>query len=202
MKKYIIIIGLILAVIGVIYGLSMRIKNLNSQLDAAQTNTKALMQQNLELDNSSRTLKLTIDQLEYAKDSISKKLITALKDNNVNKKKIQQLQYQLTTNFRVDTITFRDTLFREYVDIDTTIRDQWYSLDMRLKSPSTLVVSPQFRNESILALSYKKETINPPKKFFLWRWFQKKHIITEALLVNNNPYCNTDTTRVIEIVKY
>jgi regulator of replication initiation timing len=124
MKKYLIIIGLILTVIGVIYGLSMRIKSLNSQLDAAQTNTKALMQQNLELDNSSRTLKLTIDQLEYAKDSISKKLVTALEDNHVNKKKIQRLQYQLTTNFRVDTITFRDTLFREFVDIDTTIRDQ------------------------------------------------------------------------------
>jgi hypothetical protein len=124
MKKYLIIIGLILAVIGVIYGLSMRIKSLNSQLDAAQTNTKALIQQNLELDNSSRTLKLTIDQLEYAKDSISKKLVTVLEDNHVNKKKIQQLQYQLTTNFRVDTITFRDTLFKEYVDIDTTIQDQ------------------------------------------------------------------------------
>jgi hypothetical protein len=93
-------------------------------------------------------------------------------------------------------------LFKEYVDIDTTIQDQWYSLDMQLKSPSTFIVSPQFRNESILALSYKKETVNPPRKFFLWRWFQKKHIITEGTIINNNPYCKQDTLRIIEVVKY
>ena len=203
MKKWLITIGVILGLSAIIYFQFVKINNLNEKISDAQNNTKALIATNTSLDSTCRTLKLTMEQLEYSNDSISKALVNAIKDNNLNKKKIQQLQYSLTTNFRVDTITFRDTLFREYVDIDTTISDnKWYTLNLTLKSPSTFIVNPNFTNENVLALSYKKETVNPPRKFFLWRWFQKKHIVTEGIVINNNPYCKQDTLRVIEVVKY
>ena len=203
MKKWIVILGVALGLIATIYFLIVKVNNLNEKLSDAQNNTKSLITTNTMLDSTCRTLKLTIDQLENSNDSISKVLTKTIKDNNINKKKIKQLQYSLTTNFRIDTITFRDTLFKEYIDIDTIVSDnKWYSLNLRLKSPSTFIVNPSFVNENVLVLFYKKETVNPPKKFFLWRWFQKKHIVTEGIITNNNPYCKQDTTRIIEIVKY
>lgn len=203
MKKWLVIIGIILALSAVIYFQFVRIQNLNEKFEAAQNNTKALITTNSNLDSTCRTLKMTMEQLEYSNDSISKLLMNTIKSNELNKKKIKQLQYSLSTNFRIDTVTFRDTLFREYVDLDTTISDnKWYSLNLKLKSPSTFIVDPRFVNENVLTLSYKKETVNPPRKFFLWRWFQKKHIVTEGTVINNNPYCKQDTLRIIEVVKY
>ena len=47
----------------------------------------------------------------------------------------------------------------------------------------------------------KKETINPPKKFFLFRWFQRKHTILEVNMVEKNPYIENKNNRFIEIIK-
>ena len=106
-----------------IYFMYCEIKTLNDRLAVAESNTKALLLANSELDSTSRTLKLTIEQLEYSKDSISKRLIRTINDNNINKKKISQLQYMLSTNFKVDTLIFKDTLFVDRVNLDTTITD-------------------------------------------------------------------------------
>ena len=134
MKKWIVILGVALGLIATIYFLIVKVNNLNEKLSDAQNNTKSLITTNTTLDSTCRTLKLTIDQLENSNDSISKVLTKTIKDNNINKKKIKQLQYSLTTNFRIDTITFRDTLFKEYIDIDTIVSDhKWYSLNLKLK---------------------------------------------------------------------
>lgn len=203
MKKNLFFIILLFSLICVIVLLFNQVKRLDLQLADAQNNTKTLMNNNSDLNDASRTLKLTIEQLEYTNDSISKRLIETIKDCNIQKNKIKQLQYELSTNFKIDTITFKDTLLVNNVNVDTTITDsKWYSLNLKLKSPNLFVVNPKFVNENVTLFSYKKETVNPPKKFFLCRWLQKKHIVTEITVVNNNPYCNIDTTRFIEIVKY
>ena len=153
-----------------IYFMYCEIKTLNDRLAVAESNTKALLLANSELDSTSRTLKLTIEQLEYSKDSISKRLIRTINDNNINKKKISQLQYMLSTNFKVDTLIFKDTLFVDRMNLDTTITDnKWYKLDLALKYPNLIVTKPEFRNEYTIVFSYKKETIDPPKRFFLCR---------------------------------
>lgn len=47
----------------------------------------------------------------------------------------------------------------------------------------------------------KKETIDPPKKFFLCRWFQKKQTILEVKIVEKSPYIEQKESRFIEIIK-
>lgn len=171
------------------------------QLKQAENNTKALLLEQDSLNSTNRTLQLSIEQLHYFNDSITKVLNKAIKDSKKDKDKISQLQYAVSTNFKIDTIRFVDTLFIENTNIDTTITDnKWYSVDLKLKSPDILVVSSKFTNEIITIFNYKKETINPPKKCFIGRWFQKKHIVTETTIINNNPYSTVDTTRVVEIV--
>lgn len=202
MKKWLIISAIIIILCSTIVLLYNKITTLEQKLSIAENNTKALLLENSELNSTSRILKLTIEQLTYSKDSISKTLVKTLEVNKINKKKISQLQYMLETNFRVDTVKFRDTLFLNRIDLDTLIKDdRWYRLDMKLKHPNTIIVNPTFTNEYTTVFTYKKETIMPPKKFFLCRWFQKKHYVTEVKVFNNNPYSITDTLRFIDIVK-
>ena len=203
MKKFLINSLLIILIIGTIWILINHIETLNNRISIAESNTKALLLENQGLDSTSRVLQLTIDQLEYSKDSISKILLNTIKENNIKTDKIKQLEYAVMTNFRVDTVKFRDTIFVENTKLDTIITDnKWYKLALSLEYPNEIVVSPSFKNEIVTVFNYKKETIKPPKKCFIGRWFQKKHIVTETTIINNNPYSSTDTTRVIEIVKY
>jgi len=203
MKKFLINSLLIILIIGTIWILINHIETLNNRISIAESNTKALLLENQGLDSTSRVLQLTIDQLEYSKDSISKILLNTIKENNIKTDKIKQLEYAVMTNFRVDTVKFRDTIFVENTKLDTLITDnKWYKLALSLKYPNEIVVSPSFKNEIVTVFNYKKETIKPPKKCFIGRWFQKKHIVTETTIINNNPYSSTDTTRVIEIVNY
>lgn len=121
MKKIIIILSIVLGLCITIFLMYERIRQLNQELSISQNNTKALLVENCNLDSTSRTLKLTVDHLERSNDSISKVLLNTMKKNHVNQKKISQLQYMLETNFRIDTISFRDTLFVNDIHIDTCI---------------------------------------------------------------------------------
>ena len=56
-------------------------------------------------------------------------------------------------------------------------------------------------SERYVIVDYKKETINPPKKCAIVRWFQKKHKIIEVEVVEKNPYIENKQQRFIEIVK-
>lgn len=204
MKKYIVIA--VTTALGAMFFLTSfyynRFLNCLEQLEQAENNTKALLLTKDSLSNNNRTLQLSIEQLNYYNDSISRVLKSTIKELNIKDSKIAQLQYLTTSTSKVDTIKFTDTLFVNNVDIDTTATDnKWYSVNLKIKSPNTLIVHPTFKDEIVTIFSHKKETINPPKKCFFLRWFQKKQIITETLIINNNPYSNIDTTRVIETVK-
>ena len=202
MKKILIFIIIIACLSFIIWGLYKRNQSLTLQLNDAQNNVKTTLLQCENLRDDTRILKLTIDQLEYANDSISKKLIEVIHDNKLKSNNIAQLQYILNSSTRTDTITFRDTIFVNNLSLDTTICDKWYNLNLSLRHPSVITVNPSFQDEIITTFSYKKETVNPPKKCFIVRWFQKKHIVTEIKVINNNPYSTIDTTRFIEIVNY
>ena len=95
----------------------------------------------------------------------------------------------------------RDTIFRETVDIDTLIGDRWYNLNLQLKYPNKIIAKPTFNSEKYIIFNSKKETINPPKKFFLLRWFQKKYTVLNITLKENNPYAEVEKQKFVEIIK-
>ena len=47
----------------------------------------------------------------------------------------------------------------------------------------------------------EKQTVNPPKKFFIARWFQKKHNVLQVEVVEKNPYMDDQKSKYVEIVK-
>lgn len=184
------------------YILFKRNSSLKEELSVAIKNEKAYSQENSYLKDRSRVFELTISQLEYFNDSILMEMDSIRKDLGIKDKNLKQLQYLLSVNKKEDTIIFKDTLFRDTkLDIDTTMRDSWYSIDLNLKYPSTITISPRFINEYYIVTAYKKETIKPPKKCKILRWFQRKHKVLEVQVINNNPYSTNKKQKFVEIVE-
>lgn len=202
MKK--IILFAILFVISIVCSIYLiyKINVYKEQLSIAESNNKALLYGNGELNTTNRELQLSIEQVKYCNDSISKALQDAISKLKVKDSKIKQLHYMLSTNFRVDTVSILDTIFIKDFHIDTLIKnDKWYSLNLQLRYPNKIITSPKFINEYIAVFKDRKETIRPPKKCFIARWFQKKHTIVEVFVTNNNPYSAIDTTKFIKIIR-
>ncbi len=205
MKKYF-YIGIII-LIGV---LSLQLylekkynKTLEEDWKNAIENTKTYSELFSNSDSKkNRAYKLSIEQLNSSKDSIFQQLCKVKEELKIKDSKLQSLQYMASSYIRVDTITFTDTLFKDpQVKVDTLISDNWYSVKLGLEYPATIVVQPTFKSKRVVAVSMKKETVNPPKKFFLFRWFQKKQYVLNVDVIEENPYVENMDNRYVEIVK-
>lgn len=201
MKKYVNGLIVLLFLIGVIAVLTLENNRLSKDLNTATINNKAFAAENSSLKESNNAFKLTIEQLESLNDSISFKINNIKKELNIRNKDIQQLQYIASEAKKIDTIVFRDTLFVDNVSIDTVIGDYWYTMKLGLRYPGTVITEPTFQSEKYVIMNYRKETVNPPKKCFISRMFQKKHKVLEVHVIENNPYIENKQQRFIEIIK-
>lgn len=200
MKKYIII--LILILVGAIAYLSYQNKQLATKYETSIENVKAYDAQLSGLEGDNRVLKLTVEQLNYFNDSIIKKMKVVQKELGIKDKRLQQLQYEASHAQRHDTIVLRDTLFRDpQLKLDTIVGDKWFKTNLHLEFPSTIALSPEIELERYTFINGKRETVNPPKKFFLFRWFQKKMTVVTVTIKENNPYVKQRESRYIEIIK-
>ncbi len=165
-------------------------------------NAKAYSELFSNSENKSRAFKLTIEQLKDSNDSIFQELNEARKELKIKDSKLKSLQYISSSFSKGDTITLRDTIFKDsHINIDTLLSDDWYSVKVELKYPSTVTVKPIFKSIKYIVVSAKKETVNPPKRFFLFRWFQKKQIRLNVEVVEKSPYVQNQDNRFVEIVR-
>lgn len=195
------IIGLITILIVAVIFLGIKVKRVLNNYSISVENNKAYQLEITEIKNQARLFKLTTEQLQYMNDSISQKLDSIVKVLKIKDKDLKSLQYQLSIAKKVDTLVFRDTIFQPKVNIDTIIGDQWYNLELKLKYPNNIIAAPTFRSEKYIVANYKKETIKPPNKCFLVRWFQRRHKVVEVNIVEENPYIENKQSRFIEIIE-
>lgn len=177
-------------------------KALQEELSLTKNNEKALILNQDSLQSKVRVYKFTVEQLSYYNDSILYKLDSIRKELKIKDKNLLALQYSKIEATRRDTIVFSDTIFKEpTLSIDTIKGDSWYNVKLKLEYPNKIEIEPTFVSERSIIISTKKETVNPPKKFFLLRWFQKKHLVTEVNIIENNPYVKNKQQKYIEIIK-
>lgn len=199
MKKF--IIGLIVLLVCSLIYMVHHNRILTAKYETSIENIKAYDSQLSGLNNSNKVFKLTIDQLNYFKDSILIKMNEVRKELNIKDSKIKQMQYKLSHVEKPDSVILKDTVFVESFKLDTIIGDEWANTHLIMKYPNYIKFTPKFKLESFLFVSAKKETIKPPKKFFLFRWFQKRHTVLNITVKENNPYVETDRQKFIEIIK-
>jgi|SRR5574344_155826 uncharacterized protein YxeA len=203
MKKILIEIGIILVLIGSIVGGTYYAaqKNTYAKYEKYILNEKAYEAENEAYRNSAIVFERSIAELRNSNDSLNTVILDNIRQLHIKDKKIQELQYNKSTITKTDTIVFKDTIFRNNVKVDTILGDKWYSLKLHVAYPDTIKVSPTFISEKTVVTYVKKEFIEPKKKFFVARWFQKKCDILEIQVVENSPYIKTDKERYIKIIK-
>ena len=204
-RKYIGITALALIfVLGVTtYIQHKKVKSLNIELSISKSNEKAFIEENNELKDRNLAFKFTIDQINYLNDSLITKMNEVRKELKIKDKDLKQMQYLLSTAQKTDTIVFRDTLFRDRnLQIDTLLGDSWYNIKLGLSYPNLITTTPTFKSEKYIVTSTRKETIKPPKKCAIARWFQKKHKVVEVIIYEKNPYITNKEERFIEIVEF
>lgn len=188
----------ILAII--IFLMGQKIHNLNVSLDNSINNVKAYAAENSGLIESNRVFKLSIEQMEYYNDSLMLEMKKIANDNGIKDRKIQALQYQLEHFAKRDTIILRDTIFRDpdFV-LDTCIIDQWNKSCLHMEYPSVIALDNEYKNDKFITLNSHKEPVKP-RKWFLPRWFTRKHTVVEVLIIDKNPYVTTPQQRYIEVI--
>lgn len=203
-KKYIRItaIALILILGVTTYIQYNNVKELQTELSVSRANEKAFLAENSGLKDENLAFKFTIDQLNYFNDSLITKMNEVRRELNIKDKDLKQMQYLLSTARKTDTLRIKDTIFVDKnLQIDTLVGDKWYNLRLGLQYPNIISTTPTFISEKYIVVGSRKETINPPKKCAIARWFQKKHKVVEVEIVEKNPYIENNQQRFIEIIE-
>lgn len=206
MRKYL-IIGIVALIVLLGGGLSVtlnELKKTQAKYEKAMANLKAYEKELSTEKNKSTAFQLTAAQLKSSRDSVMQELDATRKELKIKDKNLKALQAIQSEFKKKDTIriTQVDTLFKEpSLSIDTLLGDEWYSLKLGLRYPSTIITDPSFTSKKHIIVSTKKETVEPPKKFFLLRWFQKKHTVLNVDVVEKNPYVEEESSKYVEILK-
>lgn len=204
MKVYL-YIGIAVVVMALTVALGITLKSnsdMEEQWKTAMENVKSYSAQVSTSEGQNRALKMSVEQLNYTSDSILQELNATRNELKVKDSKLQSLQYVSSSFVKSDTIVLKDTVFKDnHVAVDTLVSDEWYSIRVGLEYPSTIAIKPEFKSEKNIIVSSKKETVNPPKKFFLWRWLQKKQTVLNIDVVEKNPYIEEQTSRYVEILR-
>lgn len=201
MRRWIFIVLSYIILAGAIVVLAIDKGEAEDNWKTATSNVKAYDELLSSSRNKSVSYQLTIDQLNYVKDSILQELKKTQKELKAKNSNVKSMQYITTTIEKVDTVIMPDTVFCYNVNVDTLLGDRWFSMKMHLKYPGTIIVSPSFKSEKNIIISSRKETVNPPKKLWILRLFQKKHKVLQVDVVEKNPYTTNSESRYVEIIK-
>lgn len=195
----------ILFCIGIIFLLFKTVQNTirsyQSEYERAISNEKALILELSQTKEDNRVLQLKTEQLAYFKDSITKEMISIKENLKIKDKQLKSIYYLNYKINKKDTVIFKDTVINyKILQVDTLIKESWYSINLKLEYPNKVIVNPEFKSDLFIYQTTQKETIKPPKKFFLCRLFQKKHKVIRVHIVEKSPYVNIEKTRFIDII--
>lgn len=173
-------------------------QNLRHEYAVAETNIKSLLN---DKDKEIIELQFSMDVLRNTTDSTIQNLLKQ-KDKLSIKNKELQTMISLASQFHVqDTILICDTIFKapDFI-LDTCVNDDWRSTCINLKYPNQIYVDATMRSQKDVFVTAKRETINPPKKCFFLRWFQKKHTVTRITINEENPYITSQENIYIRVL--
>lgn len=188
-KERLIWLIIIIILCGIIWALSSSKNEYKDNYYIAVENTKAYQQQLTNTQKEIIAFKFTIEQLQYFNDSITNKLLQKQKELDIKDDNIKQMQYIMSEFNTSDTIILSDTIFLQPdFYLDTVLGDKWMNTTLEMKYPNFISIKPTVKSEKSVIVYSEKETVNPPKKFFLCRWFQKKHTVLKIVVEEENPY--------------
>lgn len=205
MSKYIKIGKLVLlaVAVGLVWYFIADYRRMKSDNEMMEKNIKALMEQYDDLEAENYELMFTLEEYNYYSDSLLERLRMTQEELDIKDKELRYVQSLNTTLIKYDTVVLseRDTLFVEGLCIDTTIGDRYISNRLMLEYPSRVELSTLVRSEKDVLITQERETVQPPKRCWLGRLFQRKHDVIKVHVKEHNPYVDKTEEMFIKIVE-
>lgn len=200
MKIKIILVSIIVLLIGIITFQYAKTNSIKKDYDIALQNNKAYESQLDIINNENKVFQFTVEQLKYINDSTIKELDSLRNELKIKDSKIKQMGKVKEYIYITDSITIYDTIFTnpEFV-LDTMLGDEWYLNNIHLKYPNEISSSIAIKTDQSVFLHTTRETINPPKKTWLGRLFQRKHDVYNVTVMEHNPYATIKENKFIII---
>lgn len=203
MKKYLkIVAGILLLalIVGMTYIVYDHSKT-KKELSRAQANNKAITERYEDQKNYEYQLVLTIAEYENSNDSLIQRLQATQRELGIKSKELKEAQSLNTEIVRVDTLVLKDTVFIKDLYIDTTLGDKYLSNRLILEYPNSIKINTVARSEKDVFITQTRETINPPKKYWICRIFQKKHDVIRVDVKEHNPYIINEENVFIQFIE-
>ena len=201
MKKYTYIIIALVVLCGFGIFKSIEYSKLSRKYDIAIQNNKAYESQLDVIQDKNKIFQFTIEQLEILNDKSIKELDSIRKELGIKDKKLQQMGKVKEKIYIVDSIIVHDTIFDnpDFV-LDTCLGDEWYQNCLHMAYPNEISSQIDINTDLNCFIHTTRETINPPKKTWLGRLFQRKHTVINVNVVENNPHSNVKEVKFIKIL--
>lgn len=168
----------------------------------SKANEKALNDRISSKDTCMAIYEATMATLLASNDSLTSSLIKTKKSLGLKDKQIQAMASINSVVEVHDTLMLKDTVFKEPdFQFDTVMKDPWKTISVGLKYPDVVNVGCNVKSKKEIFVTESKETVDPPKKFFICRWFQKKHKVVRVNVEEQNPYIHSDENVFIKVIK-
>ncbi len=203
MKKYLKIVSGVL-LLALIVGMTYIVYDHNKtkkELSRAQANNKAITERYEDQKNYEYQLVMTIAEYENSNDSLIQRLQATQRELGIKSKELKEAQSLNTEIVRVDTLLLKDTVFIKDLYIDTTLGDKYLSNRLILEYPNSVKINTVVRSEKDVFITQTRETINPPKKYWICRIFQKKHDVIRVDVKEHNPYIINEENVFIKFIE-
>lgn len=129
----------------------------------------------------------SIDNLKQDKDSLNQAYLKMLKQNKIKPADVTEIG-TVSTEFKHDTVIKYNPAAK---DTSYDLSKLPYITEWIYVKEDSLWQRLTINNKQSLVWHTKRETIEPPKHFFLLRWFQKKQNVTYVDIINDNPFIKT-----------
>lgn len=202
-KKYwwMFLVGIIVVLGCICAGQCTTNQKLKDKYEISLGNEKALMGRIEGNQKDIVAYQTTIQTLQHTSDSTIQHLLAVQQKLKIKNKELDGMLSLATQYVKHDTITFKDTVFKEPdFHIDTCLADQWRTICLELKYPNIICAESQMRSQKEVYITTVKETVNPPKKCAIARWFQKKHRVVRVRIEEDNPNIESEQNVYIQVI--
>lgn len=145
-------------------------------------------------------LQFSIERLKHINDSVIQNLMDQKKKLNIRNKELQAMASLGSTFHMRDTILIQSIDTLKPLLLDTCLTDEWRSVCLS-SIDNQLCTDVTVKSQKDVYVTTKRETIEPPKRFFICRWFQKKHTVTRVTVHEENPYIESQENVYVRITE-
>ena len=195
----IVAVGFVSLLIATILFQNNQLSKKNKEIDRITNNIKAYESIATDKEAHNRVLQLTINELNYSKDSLVQYINQVKKENKVKDKNLTSASV-INTEIK-DSV--KTVIKREAIDFEEELKLNPLTTIIVRRKDSILTAKIDLKNQQTILIYKKKEYKNFYKNSWVRFWhFDWRRIETkEYQIVNTNPLIKVTGTRIVEVPK-